>query len=493
MDGITRRRLLETGAAASAGVALGPLSAAAKPKKRFKRKADVAIVGAGLAGLTAALELEAAGHSVIVLEARDRVGGRVVNAKIGDGAITERGGTFIGPTQDRLAAMAQRLGVGTFPVYNEGETLYITADKRLSYSDTGVTGTAPPDPLILPDLALVIGDLNQRSTAVPVDAPWTAANAAALDAQTLASYIATNSLTQAFRDLVPIATRAILGAEPSQVSLLYLLFYIAASGNESNVGTFERNFNTRGGGQENRFVGGSGRIPNLMAKQLGRVIRLDTPVKRITQTKHGVVVRSRHVDVVAKRVIVAMPPALTGLIRYEPGLPADRRAFVAGAPQGTLTKVAAVYDKPFWRDAGLTGQVLTTKGPVSVTFDDSPEDGSKGVVFGFVGGQEGEAFATRSERDRRAAVLANFVDFFGPQAANPVRYLETNWRKDRWSRGCPVMIPTPGTLSAHGPALRAPIGHIHWAGSETSTYWAGYMDGAVRSGERAATEVAAEL
>ena len=285
MDGITRRRLLETGAAASAGVALGPLSAAAKPKKRFKRKADVAIVGAGLAGLTAALELEAAGHSVIVLEARDRVGGRVVNAKIGDGAITERGGTFIGPTQDRLAAMAQRLGVGTFPVYNEGETLYITADKRLSYSDTGVTGTAPPDPLILPDLALVIGDLNQRSTAVPVDAPWTAANAAALDAQTLASYIATNSLTQAFRDLVPIATRAILGAEPSQVSLLYLLFYIAASGNESNVGTFERNFNTRGGGQENRFVGGSGRIPNLMAKQLGRVIRLDTPVKRITQSE----------------------------------------------------------------------------------------------------------------------------------------------------------------------------------------------------------------
>ena len=152
-------------------------------------------------------------------------------------------------------------------------------------------------------------------------------------------------------------------------------------------------------------------------------------------------------------------------------------------------KVTAVYPRPFWRDAGLNGTAVSYTGPANVTFDDSPENGSAGVIFGFVGGDEARSFMRRSTAARRAAVLDNFTTYFGPQAGNPRSYFETNWTREEWTRGCPVAIAGPGTLLAYGPALRKPVGRIHWAGTETSTFWNGYMDGAVRSAERAAREV----
>jgi monoamine oxidase len=195
----------------------------------------------------------------------------------------------------------------------------------------------------------------------------------------------------------------------------------------------------------------------------------------------------------AERVIVAIPPVLTGEIRYRPRLPQDRNSLVERLPQGTLTKVTVIYDRPFWREQGLTGQVISDRAPLNVTFDDSPPSGRPGVVFGFVGGDSGRDFAHMGERARRRAAIANLVEYFGPEAAKPRRYHETTWKRERWTRGCPVAIAGPGVLTGYGEALRRPIGPIHWAGTETSTYWNGYMDGAVRSGERAAAEVLAEL
>ena len=488
--GISRRRLFGAGAAASAGALAGGVTgAAAKPKHKRRREADVVIVGAGFAGLTAAREVTRKGHSAIVLEARDRVGGRAWNADIGGGEITDRGATFVGPTQDHVIALAEKMKVPIFDTYDTGENLYIANGNRLRFSDTGALGSAPPDPVIIPDLIQFVTRLDEMSKSVPVDAPWAAPDAAALDAQTLQDFVDANTVTQEFRNLASIATRPIFGAEPREVSLLFTLFYIASSGNEDNIGTFERNFNTRGGAQMSRFEGGSQLVCKRLAKKLGKRVVLRTPVRRIVQNKHGVTVHSERVIAKGKRVIITVPPVLTGKIDYEPELPDERIELIDHYPQGTLSKAACIYERPFWRDDGLTGQVLSDKGPISATFDDSPSDGSRGVVFGFIGGDQGRDFSKNSKGARRQAVIDNYVTFFGPQAANPTKYVESAWKAETWTRGCPVGIPGLGQIAARGEALIEPVGRLHWAGTETSNYWAGYMDGAVRSGERAAAEV----
>jgi monoamine oxidase len=491
---ISRRRLLGTSAAAGLGTMLGRVPGASAATASAL-SADVVVVGAGFAGLTAALKVIKNGRSVIVLEARNRVGGRALNRPIGGGEVSERGATFVGPTQNHILDLAKEFGVAKFPTFNNGDNVYVNSNgQRSTYSDTGPLGTAPPDPLIIGELTAAVLQLDQMSTDVPVGAPWQAAEVHDWDGQTLETWIRDNSQTQQFRDLVPVATRPIFGAEPRDLSLLFVLFYIAASGNEQNPGTFERNFNTRNGAQMWRFVGGAQVLALKMASRLGKRVMLSSPVERIVQQSGGVTAHTRAgLQVQAKRAIVAIPPTLAGRIEYSPTLPPERDQLTQRLPQGTLVKVTAVYDRPFWRDAGLNGTAVSYTGPANVTFDDSPPDGSLGVIFGFVGGDEARRFMRRSSASRRAAVLANFTTYFGPQAAHPRSYFESNWTTEEWTRGCPVAIAGPGTLLAYGPALRRPVGRIHWAGTETSTYWNGYMDGAVRSGKRAASEVLAGL
>jgi monoamine oxidase len=495
---LNRRGFLGGSAAAGAALAAGGLpeiaSAGRRPRKLRTRRVDVVVVGAGFSGLTAAYKLMRAGHSVLVLEANNRVGGRVKNHTLPDGDPSESGGTFIGPTQDRIVELAKTMGVETFPTYNIGENVYVADGQRSTYSDNSPLGTAPPDPVAIPDLTTVVTRLNEMSKEVPVDAPWTAAKAAEYDGQTLETWIRENSSgSDRFMRLVAAATRPIFGAEPREVSLLFVLFYIAASGNERNAGTFERNFNTRGGAQETRFVGGSQRISDGLHRALGRRVILRSPVRDIRNGARGVSVVSDRINVRARRVIVAIPPVFAGRIDFTPDLPPAREGLSQRMPQGTLIKVAAAYDKPFWRPKGLTGTALHLEGPVNAIFDDSPPDGSPGVLFGFVGGDEARKFAPLPEAERRAAVLRVFAQCFGEEANSPIEYFEANWPAERWQRGGPVGIAAPGVYTAHGPALRPPVGRVHWAGTETATYWNGYMDGAVRAGERAAREVMDKL
>ncbi|HEX2015820.1 MAG TPA: flavin monoamine oxidase family protein [Solirubrobacteraceae bacterium] len=505
--GVTRRRLIAGAAVAGAAAALPDVADARRRRRRRRKKpgrkpprrpaglnADVAVVGGGFAGLTAARNIVKAGHSVILLEARDRVGGRILNHSIAPGENAEAGGEYVGPTQDHILALTKEMGVDLFNTYDTGNNLYIAGGSRLPYSDSSPLGTAPPDPATVGDITAVVAQLDQMATGFPVDAPWSSPNAAAWDGQTLESWLKANSSGSArFMKITSIATRAIFGAEPRELSLLFIVFYIASAGNENNQGTFERLFNTPNGAQQYRFVGGSQQVPLRMAAQLGNRVHLNEPTRRIVQDGAGVSVHTDRLTVRAKRVIVAMSPMLAGRIVYEPLLPNQRDQLTQRLPQGTLIKAEAVYDKPFWRDAGFTGTVIADTDPCNTTFDNTPPDGSPGVLFGFIGGDAARDFGDRPADERRSLVLANFVNYFGDQAAHPRDYFEMNWTSEQWTRGCPVGFAPPGTLLRYGSALRPPVGRIHWAGTETSPYWNGYMDGAVRSGERAAREALAGL
>ena len=491
---ITRRRFIAGTVAATAAAAVSaPEVAAADGAVSGTRRADVVVVGAGLAGLVAARRLVAAGRSVIVLEARDRVGGRVWNYDLGHGRVFERGGQFIGPTQDHIAQLARELHVGTFPVYDDGDDVYVADGERLTYSDRGPFGTAPPDPAIASQLASLVLGVDALSTKVPVDAPWTAPNATALDGQTLQSYLDDQSASPRLQQVTAAALRAIFAAEARELSMLFALFYTAASGDKDHPGTFQRNFNTRAGAQASRLIGGSQIVPLTLAAQLGARVVLSSPVRSITQARGQVTVVSDRLTVSARRAVVAIPPTLAGRIHYDPILPPGRDGLTQRYGPGTLIKVAAVYDRPFWRTHGLTGQAVATGFPISISYDDSPPGGRPGVLFGFVGGDNARRYRTLPAAERRRAVLSQLDLFFGAEARRPSHIVETDWSAQPWTRGCPVGIPAVGSFVAYGPHLREPVGHIHWAGTETATYWNGYMDGAVSSGQRAAAEVAAEL
>jgi monoamine oxidase len=488
---LTRRKLIQTGTAGAVAAAMASASPVASARKP-QRRADVIVVGAGYAGLTAAYRIAAKGKSVLVLEARNRVGGRAYNHPLPGGKWSELGATFVGPTQDRVLKLAKETGVGTFPTYNVGDNAYRQDGLTLTYSSsTPFFGTAPPDPTVAADVALTVAQLDDMSTKVPIDAPWTAQAAVEWDSQSLLTWVKNNSSgSPRFMDLLQIATEPIFGAEARDISLLYALFYIAASGNKDNPGTFERNFNTAGGAQEQRMLGGTQLVPIRLARRLGKNhVLLGAPARRIVQTKNGVRVESDDFNAYGKRVIVAVPPSLAQRIAYQPGLPTLRRQLFQHMPMGTLIKAEVFYDKPFWRAKGLSGQGLTDEGPVSVTFDISPPDGKPGILMGFIGGDRARVFQKQSPAARRQAVLQNLAELFGNEALKPKEYLEFSWVKEPWTRGCPVSVLAPQTLLRYGAAIRRPIGRIHWAGTETATFWCGYLDGATRSGERAAAEV----
>ena len=484
---LTRRHFVAGAAGVAAAVAL-PRTAAARRRRRQLR-ADVCVVGAGLAGLVTARQLVRAGNDVVVLEARDRVGGRVLNHRIAPGVVTELGAEFTGPTQDRIQALAAEVGVALFPTYNEGNDVLIVEGRRSLYP--AVPGVSD-DPDFQAAIA-AIGPLDQMAAEVPVAAPWKAPRANEWDAQTLAQFRDQQVATPGGRQLFDVASRAIWGRDPEELSLLYALFYTAAAGNPTTPGSFVRLFTTAGGGQESRFVGGSQLVPIRVARRLGTRVLLGTPVRRIETTgSDRVRVTADGVEVAARRVVTAVPPVLAARIDFSPALPAAKRRLLRTLAPGTTLKLEVTYDRPWWRDLGLSGQGISPNDPANATFDNTPPQGAPGILFGFVvgGGARG---LPASAAGRQAALVDNLVAFFGDEARNVTGFVQGDWTRDPWTRGCPVGTFSRNKVSTLGPQLRRPVGLVHFAGAETSDYWFGFMDGAVRSGERVAAEVVRSL
>lgn len=450
---------------------------------RFVRQAEVVVVGAGLAGLSAGRELMKAGVEVIVLEARDRVGGRTYSRRASDGTLLDLGGQWIGPTQDRLAALVEEFGITTFPTYNEGKNIEFYGRERFEYEGAVPMG----DPVALMESIEAMLDLSLMASEVPLEQPWTAARASEWDGQTVETWIQGHIESEHARQLLTLAVESVFSVEPRDLSLLHFLFYVRSGG------TINQLLSVADGAQERRFHEGAQAISQHLAAALGERVVLNMPVHTLFHGEHGVRAEGDTLAVEARRAIIAIPPTLAGRLRYRPALPGYRDQLTQRIPMGTVIKVHCVYERPFWREAGYSGQVTSNEGAVRITFDNSPATGSPGVLMGFIEGDEGRLWGRRTLEERKAEVLACFTRYFGEQAAHPVLYEELNWSDEEFSRGCYAGVMTPGTWLGYGEALRQPVGRLHWAGTETATVWNGYMDGAVRSGERAAQEVLTAL
>jgi len=446
-------------------------------------RVDIAVVGAGTAGLSAAREISRAGRSVLVLEARDRVGGRTTGHRLRNGFTVEMGGQWIGRTQTEVLELARELGLETFPSYDTGAHLTRYRGSLTRYEDDSFglpeTGMA--------EVGRLQAELEGLAATIPLPAPWTAASADELDRQTFDSWLTATSDDQVALAFYRFLSAGLFSAEAREMSLLHFLFYIRSGGGIDTMVA------TSGGAQEMRIVGGSHRIGERLAEELGDAVHLGRPVHAIAQHDDGVTVMHEGGAVTARHAIVTLPPALAGRLRYSPPLPSTRDALTQQMPMGSVIKIQVVYDAPFWREDGLSGSAISFDDELSITFDNSPPDASCGIMLGFFEGAHARSVAALPTEARRELAIGTLTALFGPKAAEVVEYVERDWMAEEYTRGCYGGRLGAGVWTQYGHALTLPVGRIHWAGAETSDVWNGYMDGAVRSGRRAAGEVLAAL
>jgi monoamine oxidase len=444
-------------------------------------RVDVAIVGGGLSGLSAARRLRAGGRTVTVLEARERVGGKMRTDTFG-GHHADLGAHWIGPTQDRVAALARELGVRTEPQHLEGRAVLVSGGRRRTFR-----GSLPPlSPLSIAELGIAQLRLDRLRRKVDLERPWSLAATGDLDARTVEGFARRHLHTAGGRLFLDLATELVFGAEPEELSLLYFLFYLQSGGGLTSLTEFE------GGAQQDHFVGGSQQLCDRLAERLDGAVRLRSAVTAVEQEGDTVLVRTGDGGATrARHTIVAVSPALAGRWHWARPLPADRDALAQRMPMGAYMKVVLAYERAWWREANLSGIAYADTGPVQMVVDATSRGAGGGLLACFITGRAVERYGRIEAGARRAAIREALTAMFGSQAGGWTAYAECDWTAEPFSRGGPVGLMGPGTLGRYGHVLRRPEGLVHWAGTDTATVWNGYMDGAIQAGERAADEVLA--
>ncbi|MUL83998.1 FAD-dependent oxidoreductase [Mycobacterium sp. CBMA247] len=439
----------------------------------------VVVVGAGVAGLTAAVDLAAAGAEVTVLEARDRVGGRMRGIPLGEGVVTDGGAAYLGVRHTELLALIREHGLDVVSTEMGGDSTFLVTDRR-----TTTAGRVPPlDAVALGDLFDRLEGLVEQ---VRPDAPWLSPEAETLDRLPAARWLSEQVRHPDAQTFFPLFIGEMMAADPAAISVLHMAFYLRSGGGIRYLNAFE------GGAQQWRIDGGAHLLTQALAERLGERVHLDRPVCAIDQESDDVVVQclsdvdGTRWEYRADRVVVAVPPLLAQQIEFRPALRAPRATPDTG--RGCAVKVHLGYPSPIWRERGLSGWSVSTDGPLLSTVDDSPPGGSAGVLTGFVTGAAASAFSVLPERLQRDAVLAHTRRLF-PQLPAPEQCTVTDWLAEKYSRGCYAALFGPGDWLRLGPTLTEPHGRVHWAGTETSLEFFGLMEGAIRSGRRAATEL----
>ncbi|KPK55236.1 MAG: hypothetical protein AMJ63_00165 [Myxococcales bacterium SG8_38_1] len=445
-------------------------------------RADVVVVGAGLSGLCAARKLRAQGASVVVVEARDRVGGRTFTQQIGNSSF-DLGGQWIGPEQKRVHALVDQLGLETARTHTDGKKV-LEVEGKVSTYKRSITSMSVPN---LIQLTGVLSYVNRVRKRVSPSSPMSAEGATALDGETLETWRSRVVKSAKITAVIDAAVRSIFGAEARDISALYFLMYINAGGGMLNL------TEAQGGAQQDWIVGGAQALALALAKDLGDSVVLATPVRKLVQTSEGIDAVSESGTIGARYAVVAIPPTLAGRIEYEPSVSVSRDQLTQRFSMGAAVKVVVTYEHAFWRDAGFSGEVVSAEGPLSVVYDSTSHDGRQPALLGLVVGSQARQWSSQPLADRQRRVTGALARYFGDAANSFSDYRELDWGMEAWSRGGPAAALPPGVLTHSFANLRKPEGRIHWAGTETATEWIGYMEGAIQSGERAADEILRRL
>ncbi len=446
----------------------------------IEKEVEVVIIGAGYAGLAAALHLVDHGVDIAVLEARNRVGGRVWTCR-DDVVPLDLGGMWVGALHTRFRSLLHRFALDTFPTPAFGSQAWWDERSNRLRRAQGL-------PLPLQTLpAAAIGLLRAEWLARRMGTPGsTATRMDYLDRMTVADWLDRWVLSRRARAILEVAIGMEFCTELSQVSMHTFVSWAAGEG-----GLLAGFSAEEGGAQQDLIAQGADAAALQIAMLLGSRLRLDSPVVAIEHVGDRVQVSTQDSSIMTSRVIVALPPAHVAAIRWNPLLPAWRQHLLTRLPMGSVTKLMAVYDRPFWRESGWSGEVLDAYGPVSSAFDVSPPDGP-GVLSSLTCGAKSVALAGLPPDDRQELILESLSRWFGPEARRPRTTVDVSWENELYSGGGYSATPMPGTLTL-ARRIAQPHYRVHFAGTETANRHAGFVDGAISSGERAASEVLARL